>query len=228
MRILTLGDVFGEEAAKYLSEKLFNYINTNNIDFTIANCENGSGASGVEPQVADRLLASGCDVLTGGNHSLGKASFLPYLSNSENVLRPANYPNTVPGSCTFRANVRFATMEQLEWMREHVKKIAADVKVPGCTTTVDIPAYRPAMEYTEKNADLLARMNRIFVANGMTELKMKKCLGGSDAAYTTIAGIPTVENFGAEGDNVHSEHEWAYLRSLDGWTKRIAAVIVEI
>ena len=31
MRILTLGDVFGEEAAKYLSEKLFNYINTNNI-----------------------------------------------------------------------------------------------------------------------------------------------------------------------------------------------------
>lgn len=98
MRILALGDIFGEEAAKYLSARLPSVISAKSIDFTVANCENGSGALGVEPNIAKELLACGCDVLTGGNHTLGKPAFLPYLESSESALRPANYPPSVPGS----------------------------------------------------------------------------------------------------------------------------------
>ena len=98
MRILALGDIFGEEAVKYVSARLGDVINKLNIDLTVANCENASGAQGVEPKMADSLLAAGCDVLTGGNHSFGKPAFLPYLEDKENVLRPANYPSSAPGS----------------------------------------------------------------------------------------------------------------------------------
>ncbi len=98
MKILALGDIFGEEAVKYVSARLGDIIAKLNIDLTVANCENAAGALGVEPQAAEALLAAGCDVLTGGNHSFGKPAFLPYLEDKENVLRPANYPASAPGS----------------------------------------------------------------------------------------------------------------------------------
>lgn len=98
MKILALGDIFGEEAVKYVSARLADVISKLNIDLTVANCENASGAHGVEPQLAESLLAAGCDVLTGGNHSFGRPAFLPYLADKENVLRPANYPSSAPGS----------------------------------------------------------------------------------------------------------------------------------
>ena len=98
MRILALGDIFGEEAVKYVSAWLCDVISKLNIDLAVANCENASGANGVEPNMAESLLAAGCDVLTGGNHSFGRPSFLTYIADKENVLRPANYPSTAPGS----------------------------------------------------------------------------------------------------------------------------------
>lgn len=98
MRILALGDIFGDEAVKYVSARLGDVVSKLNIDLTVANCENASGALGVEPQAAESLLAAGCDVLTGGNHSFGRPAFLAYVKDKENVLRPANYPPSAPGS----------------------------------------------------------------------------------------------------------------------------------
>ncbi len=98
MKILALGDIFGEEAVKYISARLGSVITKLNIDLTVANCENASGAHGVEPQAAEALLAAGCDVLTGGNHSFGRPAFLTYIQDKETVLRPANYPAAAPGS----------------------------------------------------------------------------------------------------------------------------------
>lgn len=98
MRILALGDIFGDEAVKYVSARLGDVVRKLNVDLTIANCENASGAQGVEPQAAESLLAAGCDVLTGGNHSFGRPAFLSYVADKENVIRPANYPVSAPGS----------------------------------------------------------------------------------------------------------------------------------
>ena len=74
MRILALGDIFGDEAVKYVSARLGDVVHKLNVDLTVANCENASGAQGVEPQAAESLLAAGCDVLTGGNHSFGSTA----------------------------------------------------------------------------------------------------------------------------------------------------------
>ena len=99
MKILALGDVFGEAAADYLVGNLRRIQQENRIDFTVANAENGSGSSGVEPKIAEKLLSAGCDVLTGGNHSMSRSSFFPYLeAHSDCVLRPANYPPDAPGA----------------------------------------------------------------------------------------------------------------------------------
>lgn len=134
-------------------------------------------------------------------------------------------PNTVPDFCEFKANIRFATREQLEWVRSYVREVADTVHIKGCTCTVDNPLGRVAMEYSERNVALLERMNEIYARNGLPILKMSMRGGASDAADVTSYGIPCVDSIGVTGGKIHTEHEYAELTSLTEAAKRIAAVI---
>lgn len=144
------------------------------------------------------------------------------------VISGGTVSNTVPGYCEFKANIRFANNEQLEWVRAHVKQIAATVHVPGCTCEINDPKGRVAMEYTEKNAALLARMNEIFEENGMSTLEATKSNGASDAANVTAAGAACIDSLGVLGGNIHSPGEYAYVESLRESAKRLAAVVASI
>ena len=141
------------------------------------------------------------------------------------IISGGTVSNTVPGKCEFKANVRFATQDQLAWMREYVQKVADTVHVPGCTCTVNQPKGRAAMEICDRNLQLLETMNRIYEENGLPRLKIGKRKGGSDAADVTVAGIPCVDSIGAAGGKIHTVNEFAYLESLRDSAKRIAAVV---
>lgn len=97
-RILALGDVVGPFAVKYISEKLWNFRRDNSIDMVVCNAENAASGNGLDPFSADKLISSGCDVLTGGNHIFRKREIRDYLESSEVLVRPANYPIGTPGN----------------------------------------------------------------------------------------------------------------------------------
>ena len=144
------------------------------------------------------------------------------------VISGGSVPNTVPGNCEFKANVRFANSDQLAWVRNYVKEVAATVYVPGCKTMVNDPPGRVAMEYSEKNVALLARMNEIFVENGIPTLEVAARKGASDAADVTAAGAACVDSIGVRGGKIHSPDEFAYIDSLAESAKRLAAVAANI
>jgi len=141
------------------------------------------------------------------------------------TIQGGTVPNTVPGSCVFQANVRFATAEQLAWMREKVQEVANRTVVPGCSCRVDQPEGRPAMELTKQNEALLETVNKIYQENGLPVLEKGKRTGGSDGADVTAFGIPCIDSLGAEGDGIHSIDEFAWLSSLAESAKRIASVV---
>ena len=66
-------------------------------DYCIVNGENAAAGRGITAKIADRLLASGADVVTLGNWVWGQPGFAPYLSGAERVLRPANMSPHTPG-----------------------------------------------------------------------------------------------------------------------------------
>jgi metallophosphoesterase (TIGR00282 family) len=67
------------------------------VDFCIVNGENAPAGRGITAKLADRLLASGADVVTLGNWTWGQPGFAPYLSGTDRVLRPANMSPQTPG-----------------------------------------------------------------------------------------------------------------------------------
>ncbi len=136
--------------------------------------------------------------------------------------------NAIPEQCTFQCNFRFATQQQKEEIDREVARIAAHTHIDGCRCTATQISYRPAMERVERNLALLARINEIYTAYGIEPLEGLFQAGGSDAAYTTLAGIPTVDNLGVQGGLIHSTREFAWLSSMEETGRRLATIIYEL
>jgi len=97
MNILFIGDIFASPGRRILAEQLPRVVADEQIDLTLANAENAAGGFGITPLVAEELFATGIDVLTSGNHIWDKREILDYLSVQPRLLRPANYPDGLPG-----------------------------------------------------------------------------------------------------------------------------------
>ncbi len=97
MKILCLGDIVGPTAVDRMCETLWKIRRERQIDFVMLNGENADAGNGITGSTAKRLLSAGVDVITGGNHIFKKREVYRYLDDEERILRPANYPDDLPG-----------------------------------------------------------------------------------------------------------------------------------
>ncbi len=67
------------------------------IDFEVANGENAAAGFGLTYDTAMELFDAGVDVITSGNHIWDQRDIIPHLDSDLPILRPLNYPPTVPG-----------------------------------------------------------------------------------------------------------------------------------
>jgi len=98
MRVLFIGDIVGSPGRQIVQDRLADIVAQKQIDLVIANGENSASGFGITPRLADELFNMGIDVLTGGNHSWDRKEILEYMPHQPRLLRPANFPEGVPGS----------------------------------------------------------------------------------------------------------------------------------
>jgi metallophosphoesterase (TIGR00282 family) len=97
MNLLFIGDIFASPGRRVVSENLQHIIAAEHIDLSIANAENAAGGFGITPLIAEELFSFGLDVLTSGNHIWDKREISEYIAHEPRLLRPANYPDDLPG-----------------------------------------------------------------------------------------------------------------------------------
>ena len=93
-----IGDVVGEPGLKALENKLPGILTDNGVDFTVINGENAADGFGMTKTTLERILSCGADLVTSGNHVWEKRDFWETLETTTSILRPANYPQGLPGS----------------------------------------------------------------------------------------------------------------------------------
>lgn len=135
-------------------------------------------------------------------------------------------PNTVPAECSIQIDVRFNDENERLEADKYIRNISAKTYIVGVTTELEYLSFRIAMDKKDKNVELLNNMNEVFKTCGLTELKARKAKGGSDAAYTSAAGIPSIDSIGVTGGYIHSNNEYANIDSLLENAKRMAALII--
>lgn len=96
-RLLAIGDIVGPNAVEYIRKNLWTIRKKYKIDGVIANGENASEPNGIDRQSAEKLFASGVDVITTGNHVFRKNTVFRYLDDEDKILRPLNFPSSNPG-----------------------------------------------------------------------------------------------------------------------------------
>lgn len=97
MRILFIGDIVGQAGRRMVGRHLQRLVATLGVDLTLANGENAAAGFGITPNVAQELFGLGIALLTSGNHIWDKKEAEAYLEKEPRLLRPANYPEEVPG-----------------------------------------------------------------------------------------------------------------------------------
>jgi 2',3'-cyclic-nucleotide 2'-phosphodiesterase len=97
VRILFIADAVGVPGRRAVEERLPSLREELQADLVILNGENLADGVGITPKLADRMLASGVDAITLGNHVWRRGEIVPYLKGSERVVRPANLSRRAPG-----------------------------------------------------------------------------------------------------------------------------------
>jgi metallophosphoesterase (TIGR00282 family) len=97
VKVLFIGDIFGEPGRRALARAVPRLVAQRQIDIVIGNGENAAGGFGITPELAEELFDLGLAVITTGNHAWDKKEILDYFPREPRLLRPANYPDGVPG-----------------------------------------------------------------------------------------------------------------------------------
>ena len=106
VKILFIGDIVGSPGRKIVLDRLADILAQRQIDLCIANGENSASGFGITPRLAQELFSCGIDVITGGNHIWDRREILDFFPHEPRLLRPANYPNGLPGSGLYCGRAR--------------------------------------------------------------------------------------------------------------------------
>jgi len=97
MKILFIGDVFGEIGREMVNDYLHRLVKDKEIDFVIANVENTSHGKGLLKRHYDELSFQGIQAMTMGNHTFDKKELYDYIDEADKLIVPINQPKVLPG-----------------------------------------------------------------------------------------------------------------------------------
>ncbi len=97
LNILCIGDIVGRPGRRIIADKLKPLVKELGIDCVIANAENAAGGSGLTPQIYDKLLRYGINLITLGDHTYRKRDIISTLETADNIVRPANFSPAAAG-----------------------------------------------------------------------------------------------------------------------------------
>lgn len=147
MKLLMLGDVFGEPGRNLLDIHLLGLRQELAVDYVIVNGENAAHGRGITEAIATHWFDHlGIDVITTGNHAFDVKGIDKYFDREPRILRPLNYPPHTPGHGAI-------TLKSSSAGSLFVLNIMGRVHMPPC----DDPfrAFDQAIAHSEAEATLV-------------------------------------------------------------------------
>lgn len=89
MKILFIGDIYGDSGIDYLLENITYLRQTYQPNLIIANAENAANGRGINKRIYKKLMQAGIALLTMGNHTWKNSELKTFIEDS-NIIRPIN------------------------------------------------------------------------------------------------------------------------------------------
>lgn len=126
IKILLIGDVVGQLGQAIFQKHIDRIKEQYEVDGIVVNGENShSLGRGITPRIVNFFKHNGTNVITTGNHIWARKEIIPYLTQNNDLLRPANFPSSCPGTgvTTFNCagvTVGIINLQGRIFMKEHV------------------------------------------------------------------------------------------------------------
>lgn len=147
---------------------------------------------------------------------------------SVDIIRGGRIVNAIPEDCEIEVDVRFESVEELTNIEENIHHVCATAYIEGVQTQIEKrPGIMP-FETKESGMKFYEFAKEIAAKNGFGALGAKRLGGGSDASYTTMAGVPSICSFGVQGQWNHTAKEYAIIESLFQRTKLIGTIVLNL
>lgn len=98
MNLLFCGDVVGRSGREAVLKHVPLLREQHKLDAVIVSGDNAAAGFGISGDIATQFLQNGADVITGGDHVWDQKDMFSYIGQEPRMLRPHNFPSTVPGS----------------------------------------------------------------------------------------------------------------------------------
>lgn len=136
--------------------------------------------------------------------------------------------NAAPAYCKVECDFRYTHPEDLPILRKKVDEVCSRQYVPDTITKVSDSVGFATMTRLLGNLELLKIAQEVAEESGFPKPEARLCGGGSDAAYTTAMGVPTLCAVGVEGARNHTVEEWADVDSLFRRAKQMAGILMKV
>lgn len=144
------------------------------------------------------------------------------------VINGGTVRNSTPDYCNCACDMRVKSTEQMEEMIEVIKETLSKQYVPDTTTKLTINAKFLPQVIVPGTEELFNFVKNIYEELGYGTPYMKHVGGGSDSAYSTSVGVPTLCAMGVQGAGNHTVKEYAIVESLYERAKLLCAILIRI
>lgn len=144
------------------------------------------------------------------------------------TIKGGTVPNAVPGSCEIILDMRFINTDEMNKNKKLIEEICRKTYLKGTVTKYEYISIMDVFEVTEKGERFFNFIKEIAKKSELPKVESTISGGGSDAAYTTMAGVPTVCSCGIAGEWNHTDREYSIVESLYERIRLIFTVIMNL
>ena len=137
-------------------------------------------------------------------------------------------PNAVPDYCKMVIDVRHPYVKDIMDIEKALKEITENTIIAGTTSTLTKGATFKPMERTDGVMWLFDHIKQTSLELGLDMPTPITSGGGSDAAYSVVAGVPTLCSMGVKGGRNHSPEEFAVVDTMFERCKLLIASILKL
>jgi glutamate carboxypeptidase len=137
--------------------------------------------------------------------------------------------NVVPPSASCQVNVRFGKESSekslRDWIDLQLKKVEEET---GCLCRLENWLMRPAKPLTSQIESMFEGFQQCASELGMPPLSWKDTGGVCDGNILAASGLPTIDNLGVKGGEIHTEDEFMVLSSLTSQAQLLFLFFVKL
>ena len=144
------------------------------------------------------------------------------------TIKGGTVPNAVPAHCEVVVDMRYTSLVEKEKLLQKFKNVCETTYIEGTKTTYSYLNKLDVFERTSEGLRFFNFVKDVAEKNDLGKINERTLGGGSDAASTTMAGVPTICSCGVRGQWNHTEREYAVVDSIFERTKLYTATVVNI